>query len=347
MTQTNKTVLPRSPTNELRSPFRRRVIATVLKSVIAASVVSLVSLPTYASDTYPDQPIRMVVPFAAGGAADAIGRSVAEQLQKVLGESVIVVNRGGAGTIIGVNYVAKAKADGYTVLLSGDAAVINTASGRDLPYDLTKELILVSPLYSGAQYLIVNKDSPYKTLNDLVQRAKEHPGKLKFGSSGIGTSIHLSEETFNAAAGIKAMHVPYRGVAPAMNDLSSGLLDYVIAGSSVAVPAAQGNHLRVLAINSDKRSPQLPDVPTAIEQGVNVETKGWYGLWVPAATPPAVVGRLNAATREALKSPEISEKFQSLGGESRGSSVSVAKTFVANELDRFTKLIRELGLKLE
>lgn len=300
-----------------------------------------------ADNSYPLQAIRMVVPFAAGGAADAIGRSVADQLQKELGQPLVVVNRGGAGTVIGVNYVAKAPADGYTVLLSGDAATINTASGRALPYDLMKELVPISTLFSGAQFVLVNKNSPFKTLDDLVKRAKSHPGELKYGSSGIGTSIHLAEESFNKAAGIKATHVPYRGVAPAVNDLMAGLVDYVIAGSSVATPAVQGGTLRALAINDAKRSPQLPEVPTAMEQGVNVQTKGWYGLWVPAGTPPAVAEKLNSATQAALKSSELSSKFEALGGEAKGASLADTKKFVANEVESFRKLIRDAHLKLD
>ena len=347
MTRTKRAIPVHSLSTAVGSLLKRRVMATLLMSATVAGAALVASMPAHASGTYPDQPIRMVVPFAAGGAADAIGRSVAEQLQKELGQPLVVVNRGGAGTVIGVNYVAKAPADGYTVLLSGDAAAINTASGRELPYDLMKELVPVTTLFSGAQFVLVNKDSQYKTLADLIKRAKEHPGELKFGSSGIGTSIHLSEESFNAAAGIKALHVPYRGVAPAVNDLMAGLIDYVIAGSSVATPAVQGGTLRALAINDEKRSPELPDVPTAIEQGVNVQTKGWYGLWVPAGTPPAVIERLNSATQKVLKAPELAEKFKTLGGEAKGASVSETRKFVVGEIDNFTKLIRDLNLKID
>ncbi|MGH8811073.1 MAG: Bug family tripartite tricarboxylate transporter substrate binding protein [Advenella sp.] len=303
--------------------------------------------PAYADSSYPQQPVRMIVPFEAGGAADAIGRSVADKLQKQLGQPLVVVNRGGAGTVIGVNYVAKAPADGYTVLLSGDAATINTASGRALPYDLMKDLVPVSTLFSGAQFVLVNKNSPFKTLADLLKRAKAHPGELKYGSSGIGTSIHLAEESFNKAAGIKATHVPYRGVAPAINDLMAGLTDYVIAGSSVATPAVQGGSLRALAINDEKRSVQLPDVPTAMEQGVNVQTKGWYGLWVPSGTPAAVIEKLNSATQAVLKSDELSSKFEALGGEAKGASLVETRKFVVNEVEYFRKLIREANLKLD
>ncbi|ETF01080.1 Tat pathway signal protein [Advenella kashmirensis W13003] len=312
------------------------VFGTLLNSVAAS-----------ADSSYPHQAIRMVVPFAAGGAADAIGRSVADELQKELGQPLVVVNRGGAGTVIGVNYVAKAPADGYTLLLSGDAATINTASGRALPYDLMKELVPISTLFSGAQFVLVNKNSQFRTLDDLVKRAKAHPGELKYGSSGIGTSIHLAEESFNKAAGIKATHVPYRGVAPAINDLMAGLVDYVIAGSSVATPAVQGGSLRALAINDAKRSAQLPEVPTAMEQGVNVQTKGWYGLWAPSGTPPDVIDKLNSATQAVLKSEALSSKFEALGGEAKGASLADTRKFVANELESFRKLIRDAHLKLD
>ncbi|WP_296560607.1 tripartite tricarboxylate transporter substrate binding protein [Pigmentiphaga sp.] len=343
---------PSRPSSMFAHPSARNARAPARRAVLAAAAVlaALSFAPpclAQGSESFPSKPLRLVVPFAPGGAADVIGRSVAEQLQRELGQSVVVVNRDGAGTIVGVNYVAKAPGDGYTLLLSGDAATINTASGRTLPYDFLRELTPVSVLFSGAQILLVSKDSPFKTLQDMVSYARANPGKLRYGSSGIGTSIHLSEASFNAAADIEALHVPYRGVAPAITDLIGGQVDYVIAGSSLATPAIQSGQLRALAITTAKRSPMLPDIPTAKEQGVDVETMGWYGLFVPATTPPAIVARLNAATLAALKSPELSERFKSIGGEARGTSPAEAGAFVKAEIRKFSELMRRLNIKLD
>ncbi|MDX3906597.1 MAG: tripartite tricarboxylate transporter substrate binding protein [Pigmentiphaga sp.] len=328
-----------------RSPSARAVVG--IASAFLLQALPVTSCLAQGNESFPSKPLRLVVPFAPGGAADVIGRAVADQLQRELGQAVVVVNRDGAGTIVGVNYVAKSPADGYTLLLSGDAATINTASGRTLPYDFLRELTPVSILFSGAQILLVSKDSPFKTLQDMVAYARAHPGKLRYGSSGIGTSIHLAEASFNAAAQIEALHVPYRGVAPAITDLVGGQVDYVIAGSSLATQAIQSGQLRALAITTAKRSEILPDIPTAKEQGVDVETMGWYGLFVPAATPPAVISRLNAATLAALKSPELSERFKSIGGEARGTSPEEAGAFVKAEIRKFSELMRRLNIKLD
>lgn len=329
------------------APASLRQARRGLLGTLAVAAAALLAPLGAQAQAFPDKPLRLVVPFAAGGAADVVGRAIADQLQVELGKPVVVVNRDGAGTIVGVNYAAKAAPDGYTLLLSGDAATINTASGRNLPYDFLKELTPISTLFAAPQFLVVRKDSPFQSLGELVSYAQQNPGKLKFGSSGIGTSIHLSEETFNAAAGIEALHVPYRGVAPAVNDLIGGQIDYVIAGSSTAVPAVQSGQLRALAINSKQRSTQLPDVPTAIEQGVNVETMGWYGLFVTAGTPPEAVERLHAATQDALRSPEITKRFTSVGGEARPASLAETRKFVEDEIAKFSALIKRLGIKLD
>lgn len=333
------------------SRIRLRPAMPARRLACAAAVLLplVLAVPSQAqgNDPFPSKPLRLVVPFAPGGAADVIGRSVAEQLQHELGQPVVVVNRDGAGTIVGVNYVAKSPADGYTLLLSGDAATINAASGRALPYDLLRDLTPISVLFSGAQVLLVSKDSPFKTLQDMVAYAHAHPGKLRYGSSGIGTSIHMSEASFNAAANIDALHVPYRGVAPAITDLMGGQVDYVIAGSSLATQAIQNGQLRALAITTDKRSPFLPEIPTAKEQGVDVETMGWYGLFVPAATPPAAIARLSAATLAALKSPDLSERFKSIGGEALGMSPEQADAFVKAQIRKFSELMRRLDIKLD
>jgi tripartite-type tricarboxylate transporter receptor subunit TctC len=299
------------------------------------------------AQSYPAKPINLIVPFAAGGAADILARAIGEPMTRDLGQPIVIVNRGGAGTIIGVEAVARAAPDGYTILLSGDAGVINTASGRKLPYDLMKDLTPVSTVYSGAQILLVKKDSPFNSIQDLVKHAKANPGKVRFGSTGVGTSVHLSSESFNQAAGIKAIHVPYKGVAPAMNDLAGGHIDYVIGGSTAAIPAVKSGSHKALAIMSKTRSQLLPELPSVVEQGVNVETGSWYGLFVPAGTPQEVVNRLHASLTKTLASKDMTERLRSLGGEPRPMSQEQFTSFLRSEIQKLTVLMRQLDIKLE
>ncbi len=323
------------------------VIERCARVVLAASALLALAPGAACAQTYPSKPISLVVPFAAGGPAELIGRAVAERLAKELGHPVLIISRGGAGTVIGVDAVAKSAADGYTLLLSGDAAAINSASGRKLPYDLFKDLAPLSLVYEGQQMLLVRKDGPFRSLQDLVHAAKNNPGQLKFGSSGIGTSLHLSAELFNRAAGIQALHVPYKGAAQVMTDIAGGHIDYVVVGSGAGISAIKGGSFRVLAIMSKTRSKLAPDLPTAIEQGVDVETGAWYGLFTRAGTPPEVIRKLHAALVKALDSSEVKERFKSVGGEARPSSAEELASYLRSDIQKFGLLIRELGIKLE
>ena len=322
----------------------RRAAALFFATVLA---FALGAHTAHSAETYPSKPLRLIVPFAPGGAADILARVVSEHLQRELGRPIVIVNRDGAGTIIGVDAAAKATPDGYTLLLSGDAATINTASGRQLPYDLMHDLKPVSLVYSGSQFVLVNaKDSRFNSLQDLIKHAKANPGALKFGSSGVGTSTHLSAEAINAAAGIKATHVPYRGIAPAMNNLAGGHVDYSIVGSTAAVPAVQNNQFKALANTGRTRSSSLPQVPTLIEQGISAETGSWYGLLVPAGTPPEIIKHLSAALGAVLKSPDVVERLKSLGGEPRSTTPEQATAFMNAEIKKFGALMRRLDIKL-
>lgn len=323
-----------------------------LRVALLALALAALSVPSgsafaQSAATYPTKPLRLIVPFAPGGAADILARVVGEQLQRELGKPIVIVNREGAGTIIGVEAAAKATPDGYTLLISGDAATINTASGRPLPYDLLRDLTPISLIYSGTQFLLANgKDSRFNSLRDFVQYAKANPGTLKFGSSGVATSTHLSAEAINVAAGIKAAHVPYRGIAPAMNNLAGGHVDYAIVGSTAAIQVVQSGQLKALATTVRARSPSLPNVPTLREQGVPAETGSWYGLFVPSGTPPALVKRLNSVMMGALKSPEVADPLKSLGGEPRPTSPEQATDFIRDEIRSVSALMRKLDIKI-
>lgn len=316
---------------------------------LALAALSVPMGPGYAqpAGAYPTKPLRLIVPFAPGGAADILARVVGDHLQRELGKPIVIVNREGAGTIIGVEAAAKATPDGYTLLISGDAATINAASGRSLPYDLLKDLKPISLIYSGTQFLLANgKDSRFNSLRDFVQYAKANPGTLKFGSSGVATSTHLSAEAINVAAGIKAVHVPYRGIAPAMSNLAGGHVDYAIVGSTAAIPVVQSGQFKALATTGRARSPSLPNVPTLREQGVPAETGSWYGLFVPSGTPPAIVKRLSAVMMGVLKSPEVADRLKSLGGEPRPTSPDQATEFIRDEIRSVGTLMRKLDIRI-
>lgn len=328
----------------LKSKCRQHLAAI---AAIALSALGAHGMASAQAQAYPSRPMRVIVPFAPGGAADIIARSVTEPMSRELGQPILIVNRDGAGTVIGLNEAAHASADGYTLLLSGDAGVINAASGRKLPYDLLRDLAPISIVYSGAQVMMGKKDGPFNNLQDMVKYARANPDKLRFGTTGIGTSVHMSSEIFNQAAAIKAVHIPYKGVAPAMNDLAGGHIEYVIGGSTAAIPAIKNGQYRGLAIMSKQRSPELPDVPTAIEQGINAETGSWYGLFTRAGTPPEVLAKLHALLMATLASPQVTERFRNLGGEPRSMTTEQFRTYLRDEIQKLSRLMKQLNIKLD
>lgn len=330
-------------TNAGRAVRRHPTLPAVLPLAMA---LSLMATSPVNAQAYPSRPIRLVVPFAPGGAADILGRIVADRLQRDLGQPVVILNKDGGGTIIGVNFVAKSAPDGYTLLMGNDAMTINTASGRKLPYDLLKDMAPISLVYSGPQIVLVNKSSPFNSLTDLVRFTKVNPDKVSYGSSGIGSSTHLSAAALSEAAGIKPTHVAYRGIAPAINDLLAGHVDFLIAGTSSALPLIRAGNAKPLAILSKKRSPLLPAVPTAIEQGVNAEANGWYGVLAPAGTPPEITAKLNAALVAALGTTEFRDRLLALAGEPQGMSEAEFAAFIRAEIQKFSTLMRAHDIQL-
>lgn len=299
------------------------------------------------AQTYPSKPIRVIVPFPTGGPSDVLARVLGDVMTRDLSQPLLVVNRPGADTILGVDLAAKSPPDGYTLLISGDAGLINTASGRKLPYDFARDLAPVSMIYAGPQVMMIPKDSPFRTLQDLVRFARANPGKLSFASVGVATSVYLNSEIFNQAAGIDALHVPYKGTVQAMTDLTGGRVHYMIGGTSTSIPAIKSGTLRGLALMGRERSTLLPDVPTAIEQGVNVEFAGWYGLFITAGSPPEATRRVHDSLMKALDSAPVRESFRGLGGEPRGMTTEQFAGYLQAQTDRLTALIKRLNLKIE
>jgi tripartite-type tricarboxylate transporter receptor subunit TctC len=287
----------------------RRQIAAAL-AVLACAAWPLMP----AAAAFPDKPIRIVVPFAPGGGTDAIARTLGVGLAEALGQTVIVDNKPGAGTIIGSEFVAKSASDGYTLVMSTFAHAVNPSLQPKLPYDTDKAFAPVALIGVSPNVLVVRSDRPYKTVADLVAAAKATPNKLTFASQGNGTSAHLAGVLFKDLAGIDIVHVPYRGAGPALTDLLGGQVDMMFATAAAARPFVTGGKMRALAVTTARRSPAYPGVPTMAEAGVaGYAAESWYGLYAAANTPKAVIDRLNAAVRRAVQAAPFVRQTQSEG----------------------------------
>jgi tripartite-type tricarboxylate transporter receptor subunit TctC len=298
--------------------------------LFAIPLLCAIWAPLTAFAAYPDKPLRVVVPFAPGGGTDAISRTLGQGLSKALGQPVIIDNRPGAGTIIGDDFVAKSPPDGYTLVMATFAHAVNPALQTKLPYDTEKAFAPVALVGVSPNVLVVRADAPYKTLAELVAAARATPGKLTFASQGNGTSAHLAGELLKSLGKVDISHIPYRGAGPALTDLMGGQVSMMFATASAAQPLVRSGKLRALAVTTAARSPAFPTVPTMAEGGVpGYAAESWYGLYAPAGTPRDVVDRLNAAVREAVKTPAFARQ-----SESEGLTVDVG---TPEELDRYVR----------
>ncbi len=297
---------------------------------------------------YPNRPIRMILPASPGGPVDVIARTVGAGLSEALGQPIVMDNRAGAGGIIGAELVARGNPDGYTLMFahSGPLA-IEAALHSKLPYHPLKDFAPVSLVASSPYALIVNPSAPAKSVKELVALAKSRPGKFHYASGGVGTGIHMAGELFNLAAGLKIVHVPYKGAGPSMAALMGGEVDMMFNGVSSALPHVKSGKLRALAISSTQRSPLLPDLPTVAESGLRYETSGWYGLVAPARTPKAVTAKLQASLRQALNAPEMKERLAAQGIDGIASTPEHLTQFLREELDKWTAVVKAAGLKVD
>lgn len=297
------------------------------------------------AQTYPDKPIRFIVPFAPGGTAELVARVAAEELQKQLQENVIVELRPGAGGNIGAEMVAKAPADGYTILL-GSSSLASNISLMKMNFNPSTDLIPVAGIAMVPNIMEVGKDSPYKSVADVVAAARAHPGVLTFGSSGQGTSSHLSGELFKSVTNIDLLHVPYKGSGQVYPDLISGRVDLLFDLQGSALSQIRSGNTRALATTAAKRSPSLPDVPTIAELGYpGYENGSWLGLMAPAGTPAAVVKRLCDAMAAALKSDLLQKRILEIGGLSIPEDTASFTAYFRTDVDRWAKLVASGSLK--
>jgi tripartite-type tricarboxylate transporter receptor subunit TctC len=298
---------------------------------------------------YPERPIRLVVPAAAGGAIDVVGRIVGLKLGEQLGQTIVIDNRGGANNIIGTEIAARSPPDGYTLLITAGAHTINPAVYRKLPYDALRDFTPISHIAnSGGLVIVVHPSFGARTLQQLIDMARASPGKIAYGSAGFGNSTHIAGEMFQVMAGVKLIHVPYKGAGPAVNDLLGGQIPLMFGPSPVVVPMVQAGRLRPLAFTGLKRSSQLPDVPTVDEAGVKgYENSGWYGMYGPRGVPKAIVARLNAALVAIVQMPDTRERFAALNLEPVGSSPEQFAQFLKDDLEKYARIAKAAGIKPE
>lgn len=300
------------------------------------------------AQTYPDKPVKFVVPYPPGGGTDVIARIVQPRMQALLGQPIVIDNRGGAGGSVGTDVVAKAPADGYTVLFTLNSHTVNPAIYAKLPFDTQKDFEPVGMVASLPQILAVNPAFAANTVAELIAQAKAKPDGLSYASVGVGSPGHLAGELFNLRAGIKTVHVPYRGGGPAVTDVMGGQVPLLWVSIPAAAQFVKTGKLKALAVSTLKRSAAFPDVPTMQEAGVaDFEVDSWYAMFVPARTPKAVIDRLNAVLNQVLREPEIREKLLAQGSEGVGGTPEQLARAVTAELPKWAKLAKDANIKAE
>jgi tripartite-type tricarboxylate transporter receptor subunit TctC len=311
-------------------------------SVLGAALL-LAASPSFAA--YPDKPIRLVVPFAAGGGTDLIARTLGAGMSTELGQQVIVDNKPGAGTIIGTDAVAKSPPDGYNIVIATFAHAINPTLQPKLPYPHDKAFTPITLIGKGPNVLVVRADSPYKTVKDIVGAAKSQPGKLTYASQGNGTSAHLAGEMFTNLAKVEMIHVPYRGAGPAITDLLGGQVDMIFGTAAAVSTFVDSGKLRAIGVTTPQASPSYKGVPPIAETVPGYAVESWYGLYAPAGTPADVIAKLNAAAKKAAKSPEFAKKVEQEGLVVTASDPAELDSYVKAEEARWRKIVKENNIK--
>ncbi len=323
----------------------KRLIKPVACVLVGAAAIAA---PVMAQQNYPAKTVRMILPFAPGGPSDIIGRTLAGKLTEQLGQPVVVDNRAGAGGNLGMELGAKAPADGYTITLTSPTMAISPSLYKKLAFDPQKDFAPISMVANIPNIMVVHLSVPAKTLKEFIQLARTSPGKLNFGSSGAGSTTHLSSEILSNLAGLKMVHVPYKGQGLALVGLLSGQVDMMILAVPSVLPMIQSNKVRAIAALSAKRLATVPQVPTTGESGVNnFEVSVWFGMLAPAATPRDIVNRLNQELAKALASPDIRERFASGGIEPLTSTPEQFAAFARAEAVRYAKVIKDANISID
>jgi len=312
---------------------------------LAVGLCVLLAPALASAQTFPDHTIRLIVPFPPGGPNDIIARVVSQKMQAILKQTIVIDNRGGQGGVLGTDLVAKAKPDGYTIAIASAGALAISPSMEKVAYDTLKDLAPVTLVAKVPEMLVVAENVPAKNMAELVALAKKQPGKLNFASSGPGSLPHLAGELFKLTAKIDIVHVPYRGAAPAVNDLLGGQVQMVFLDLPVLLPQVKAGKLKPIAVGAEKRVPTLPDVPTTGEAGMpSLLTENWYGMVAPAGTPKEIVAALNKAAVAALKDPDVVAKLSSQGAILVGDTPDEFRAFIGTETAKWAKVIKDAGV---
>jgi len=327
--------------------LRRLTALTLPFFLVPALMLGCVSA---SAQSYPAKPIRFVVPYPPGGSVDIAARALGQKLTEAWGQPVVVDNRAGAGGNIGADLVAKSPADGYTLLMGAVAThAINPTLYGKLPYDPVKDFTPVALVVQVPNILVLNPSVPAKSVKELIELARAKPGALNFGSGSTGSTGHLAGELFNTMAGVKMVHIPYKGAAPAMADLLSGQVQLMFDNLANALPNVKAGRLRALAVTTLARSPAVPDLPTVAESGLpGFDLTTWFGVMVPAGTPPDIVAKLNAEIVRALNSNDMRERLEKMGAEPpTNNTPEHFAAFIRTEAAKYAKVVRDSGAKVE
>jgi tripartite-type tricarboxylate transporter receptor subunit TctC len=320
-----------------------------INSRLLALTVALAVAGAAHADDYPSHPIRLVVPYAAGGGADSVARVIAKRVGETIGQPIVIENRGGAGSIIGTELVNKSAPDGYTLLLGQSGPIsINPAVYRNLPYDPLKDFAPVTMTTSYPYIMVVSPALGVKTVGEFVALAKSKPGELNYGTTGVGAANHLVTELFDSRAGIRMTHIPYRGTALAVTDLLAGHVQVVFSDPITALPQINAGALLALAVTSKERSPVAPDVPAIAESGYpGFDAIAWHGILAPAGTPPAIVNKLNAEIVAALKDPETRELLEKQAMQTVGSSPEAFSNFIRQDIAVWKRVAEQAKVEVK
>jgi len=323
----------------------------LLKNIALNTVVALTVIPVLAGSAfaaYPDKPIKMMIGYAPGSSTDIVGRMIANDLSLALKQPVIVENRGGAAGSLAADAVAKSAPDGYTILFAQNGLAINVAANPRLPFNGQKDLLPVVGVAATPHILIVNNNSPAKSVADLIAMLKADPGKLSFGSSGIGNSDHMAGELFLATTGLQAIHIPYKGGSPAATDLVGGQIDFYFAGMPVGLPLYKGDKAKALAVTGKSRFSGAPELMTMQEAGVKgYEMALWQGVFVPAGTLPNIIKELNNSILKILETPEMKERFQKAGVQIAPMNTQQFSDLYSSDIARWKVVIEKAKIKLD
>ena len=320
----------------------------VLGGLVAVMLSAQVTSVAQTAGSFPNQPVRMVVPYPPGGPTDITARVVAAEMSKTIGQNIVIDNRPGASGMIGSEMVTKATPDGYTLLANASIHVINPSVYPDMRFDAIKDFTPITQLAQVPLVLVVPANSPIKSVKDLVEYAKANPGKVNFGSAGSASAQHLAGESFKIAAGIQMQHIPYKGSAPALTDLAGGQLQLMFDSMPSATPMINSGKLRAIAVTTTTRAKARPDLPTIAESGFpGFDISTWYAYWAPKGTPADVVEKLAASAAQALKNPEVIAKYEAMGAEPVGSTPAQFAAYVESEAKKWSEIVKKSGAKLD